>query len=135
MEGQSTSRRKWSKKDKHRILLEHCHFLSAKQICIKWHISEYALRKWKKELGFSPRCYGSFNEWVLSALYCAASHNHGYTVDNIIGHLEWMSNTSYGEQRVLQALERLASEGLAVKVGDEWFYNRGMNKGAATFIF
>jgi hypothetical protein len=119
----------YSHEEKRKILLENRYVLTENQLCEKWGISKYQLKKWKKEFDYYY-FIGSLRDMALVALY-----NGSHTIPAIIYHLDALNHARYTEDEVLELLEGLKAEGIAKEKGGEWFYDKSHSKDGASFIF
>jgi len=119
----------YSHEEKRKILLENRYLFTEDQLCEKWGISKYQLRKWKKEFNYY---YFIVN---LRDMAVVALYNGSHTVPAIINHLDALNHARYTEDEVLELLEGLKAEGLAKEMDGKWFYDNSHSMDGASFIF
>jgi len=100
----------------HRILLEGFFFFTAKELCEKWGITPYQLRKWKKQKVWKTL-------WTVDDCIIAAIHKGGlHAPADLIGWLDYRDHNIYSEAEVREMLERLEARGEVKRVGERWAY-------------
>lgn len=85
------------------ILLENRFIDTEKNVCSKYGILLYQLRKWKKLYNYNY-FIGSKRDWIISALY----HKQN-SLNKIIEYVEFINRTQYSENEILLILEQLTN--------------------------
>jgi hypothetical protein len=119
----------YSHEERRKILLENRYLYTEDQLCEKWGISKYQLKKWKKEFDYYY-FIGSLRDMAVVALY-----NGSHSIPAIINHLDALNHARYTEDEVLELLEGLKAEGIAKEKDGKWFYDKSHSKNGASFIF
>lgn len=119
----------YSPEDIRRILLEHQLLFTAHETCAKWDIRPGTLARWKRDQRPWRKPYG-FRELLIVVLF-----RSGGTPSEMIPYLDYLNHAVYTEEEIVQGLQRLEEEGIAVRDGNAWRYNRARLQGARPFIF
>lgn len=112
-----------------RILLEHQFLFTAREICAKWKIRPGTLVRWKKQFAPWRKAY-TLRELVIIALFYG-----GGAPAEMLPFLDYRDHVVYSEDEVLTVLKTLQTEGIAVREGDTWAYNRSRLQGEWPFVF
>lgn len=112
-----------------RILLEHQLIHTAREICDKWGIKASTLASWKKRFAPWRRGHG-LRELVIVALLRGCT-----TPSNMIPLLDYLDHAIYSEEELLAVLRELETEGIAVRSGDVWSYDRSRLESDRPFVF
>lgn len=97
-----------------RILLEYHFVHTAKEICAKWGITPYRLRKWKKD----HRCAWTLHDCIIAGVYRGGWHDPA----DLIGWLDYRDHAIYSRDQVLEMFEALEARGELRRQGDRWTY-------------
>lgn len=119
----------FTRDQRRKILLEHRYVYTAGELCARWRVSRYELRKWKREFDY-PNFTGDFRDWVIAAI-----HRGIDTLPGIIDYLDFLNHCRYSPEEVLEALRELESEGIAEQRGERWIYGRTPRAGSPSYIF
>lgn len=112
------------------ILFEYRHVLSGKQLLDKWGVTPSRLRTWSKR--FDELQPFGFRELVIKALYLTSG---AATAENLVPFLDYLDHAIYEPAEVRDALDVLVAEGIAIKEGETWRYDRARLRGDRPFVF
>lgn len=117
-----------------KILMENANLFTEAAVCSRWGISRHTLLEWKKEFNYDP-WIGGPRAWVIAALYSPSLR--GADLPAIGKYLDWKNHCTYSDAEILAILRELRREGLALRKGGLWYYNRARSRGrdGASFIF
>ncbi len=119
----------YSDEEIRKILLEHRYFYTIDELCRKWSITTYQLRKWKK--AFQYTCFiGEVRDMAVVALHSGANEICG-----IGDFLDYLNHCRYTEAEIVEMLEELKAQGIAIQVNGAWLYDQSYSKDDTSFIF
>ena len=100
----------------HRILLEWMFCCKAKELCAKWGISRYRLRKWGQRKPWKK--FWTIEDAVIAGIYEGGWHAPA----ELIGWLDYRNHNIYSEAEVREMFETLEARGEVVRKGDRFKY-------------
>jgi hypothetical protein len=100
----------------HRILLEFRFFFTIRQICEKWGITPYRLRKWRKRDVCTV--FSTLEDCIIAGIHRGGSHAPA----ELIGWLDYRDHAIYSEAEVLEMFEALEARGEVRRDGDRFAY-------------
>jgi transposase-like protein len=124
-----TMAEQFTDEEKQRILLELRYIYNEDELCQKWNISNYQLKKWKKAANYTY-FIGTFRDMLIAAL-----HNGTNSIAGIISYLDYLNHVVYTEKEIEDALNKLRGEGIAKEENGLWLYDLSYSKNDSSFIF
>lgn len=112
-----------------KILLEHRYIYTADELCEKWGITKHQLRKWKQEFRYTY-FIGTVRDMLVVAVHSGAT-----TIKDIQNMLDYLNHCLYSEAEIIEMLEELQIQGIAINENGLWIYNQAHSKNDTSFIF
>jgi len=119
----------YSQIDRRKILLENKYLQTESEICRKFKITRYQLRKWKNEFDYYY-FIGSLRDMTIVALLNGAT-----TIPALIDNLDALNHARYSENEVMELLEGLRAEGKAAQKDGKWYYVPAHSTKGIVFFF
>jgi hypothetical protein len=119
----------YSTEEIRKILLEHLYVYTADELCKKWSITKYQLCKWKQSFH-----YAYFIVTVRDMLVVAI-HSGATSIKDMQNMLDYLNHCLYSESEIVEMLEQLQTQGIAIHENGQWLYNKAYSKNDDSFIF
>jgi transposase-like protein len=119
----------YSNEEIRKILLEHLYIYTADELCQKWGITKYQLRKWKQAFRYTY-FIGTVRDMLVVAIHSGAT-----SVKDIQNMLDYLNHCLYSEAEIVEMLEQLQTQGIAINENGLWLYNQDYSNNDASFIF
>lgn len=120
----------YNKKNRYRILLELRLCLTESQVCEKWGITRYRIRKWKREFDYDF-WFGTPRDFMIAAVYDDAA-----TADAISGYCAYHTHSGCQASEIMDDLKQLEKEGFLLHLDDgRWVYDMTRLTSARSYIF
>lgn len=119
----------YSAEEIRKILLEQLYIYTADELCKKWRISRYRLRKWKQAFNYQY-FIGSVRDMLIVAIHSGATK-----INEIRDILDYLNHCLYSDAEIVEMLEELQAQGIAVDNNGQWLYNKAYSKDDTSFIF
>ena len=128
--GMRKKREPYGKKNRYRILLELRFCLSEEQICEKWGITKYRIRKWKREFDYDV-WFGTPRDFMIAAVYDDAA-----TAEAIATYCAYHTHSGYQAWEIMDDLKQLEKEGFLLHLDDgRWVYDMTRLTSPKSYIF
>jgi hypothetical protein len=119
----------YSTEEIRKILLEHRYIYTADELCEKWSITKYQLRKWKQTFHYTY-FIGTVRDMLVVAVHSGAT-----SIKDMQNMLDYLNHCLYSEVEIVEMLKELQAQNIAINENGLWLYNQAYSKDDASFIF